>query len=118
MMLEMVSTPISGVGRVDKFDLPSDTDWSGIGEVYKKYDAIKKPFPYGKFVFDKTKVDVEMTSISQVIGELLPAILYGKTDDPQKAVMELRDKLKSAGYDKVMAEIQSQLDAYKKLIEG
>ena len=40
-----------------------------------------------------------MTSISQVIGELLPAILYGKTDDPQKAVMELRDKLKSAGYD-------------------
>ena len=105
-------------GRVDKFDLPSDTDWSGIGEVYKKYDAIKKPFPYGKFVFDKTKVDVEMTSISQVIGELLPAILYGKTDDPQKAVMELRDKLKSAGYDKVMAEIQSQLDAYKKLIEG
>ena len=105
-------------GRVDKFDLPSDTDWSGIGDVYKKYDAIKKPFPYGKFVFDKTKVDVEMTSISQVIGELLPAILYGKTDDPQKAVMELRDKLKSAGYDKVMAEIQSQLDAYKKLIEG
>ncbi|MFC5649358.1 DUF3502 domain-containing protein [Paenibacillus solisilvae] len=105
-------------GRVDKFDVPSDADWSGIGDVYKKYDAIKKPFPYGKFVFDKTKVDVEMTSISQVIGEQLPAIIFGKTSDPEKAVLEFREKLKSAGYDKVMAEIQSQLDNYKKLVEG
>ncbi|SFT27925.1 ABC transporter substrate-binding protein [Paenibacillus sp. BC26] len=105
-------------GRVDKFEIPSDTDWSGIGDVYAKYDAIKKPFPYGKFVFDKASVDPEMTAISQVIGEQLPAILFGKAGDPAAAVNALRDKLKAAGYDKVKDEIQKQLDAYKTLVEG
>jgi putative aldouronate transport system substrate-binding protein len=105
-------------GRVDKFEIPTETDWEGIGEVYKKYDAVKKPFPYGKFVFDKTAVDAEMTSISQVVGEMGPAIIYGKTKDPAQAVNDFREKLKAAGYDKVKAEIQRQLDEYKKLMEG
>jgi putative aldouronate transport system substrate-binding protein len=105
-------------GRVDKFEIPSDTDWDKIGDIYKKYDAIKKPFPYGKFVFDKTAVDPYMTAISQVIGEKMPAILFGKAGDPVKAVNDLRDKLKAAGYDKVKDEIQRQLDEYKKLDQG
>ncbi|BBH22197.1 hypothetical protein Back11_35420 [Paenibacillus baekrokdamisoli] len=58
------------------------------------------------------------TYFSQVIGEQIPAIIFGKTDDPAKAVNDLREKLKSAGYEKVKAEIQSQLDAFKKLMEG
>lgn len=105
-------------GRIDANEIPSDTDWSGIGDIYKKYDGIKKPFPYGKFVFDKTSVDSEMTSISQVVGEQLPAILYGKAGDPAKAVQAFRDKLKAAGYDKVKAEIQKQLDAFKQSEQG
>ncbi|RAP74990.1 DUF3502 domain-containing protein [Paenibacillus montanisoli] len=105
-------------GRMDKFEIPTDTEWSGMGDIYKKYDEIKKPFPYGKFVFDKTSVDPEMTAISQVIGELMPSILAGKAGDPTEAVNALRDKLKAAGYDKVKDEIQKQLDAYKTLIEG
>ncbi|QYR22588.1 ABC transporter substrate-binding protein [Paenibacillus sp. sptzw28] len=105
-------------GRVDRFEIPSVNDWDQIGEIYKKYDAIKKPFPYGKFVFDKTAVDPYMTAISQVIGEKMPAIIYGKAGDPVKAVNDLRDKLKAAGYDKVKDEIQRQLDEYKKLDQG
>ncbi|AZN39717.1 ABC transporter substrate-binding protein [Paenibacillus albus] len=105
-------------GRVDKFEIPSDQDWSGIGDIYKKYDAIKKPFPYGKFVFDKSAVDPEMTAISQVLGEQMPAILAGKAGDPEKAVAALRDKLKAAGYDKVKDEIQKQLDAFKASEQG
>ncbi|MBO7747723.1 ABC transporter substrate-binding protein [Paenibacillus sp. MWE-103] len=105
-------------GRIDKNEIPSDTDWSGIGDIYKKYDGIKKPFPYGKFVFDKTNVDAEMTAISQVVGEQMPAILFGKAGDPEKAVQALRDKLKAAGYDKVKDEIQKQLDAFKASEQG
>jgi putative aldouronate transport system substrate-binding protein len=105
-------------GRVDRFEIPSDQDWDGIGEIYAKYDKIKKPFPYGKFVFDKTSVDAEMTAISQVVGEKMPAILFGKAGDPAQAVNDLREKLKAAGYDKVKDEIQRQLDEYKKLMEG
>ena len=82
--------------------------------MYKKFDEIKKPFPYGKFVFDKTSVDPEMTAISQVVGEMGPAILFGKTKDPAQAVEEFRNKLKAAGFEKVKTEIQRQLDEFKK----
>ncbi len=106
-------------GRVDKFEIPSVTTWDQLEEtLYAEYDKIKKPYPYGQFVFDKTPVEAELTAITQVTGEMGPAITYGKAGDPAKAVEEFRSKLKTAGYDKVLAELQRQLDAYKQLIEG
>ncbi|MCD9020743.1 ABC transporter substrate-binding protein [Cohnella silvisoli] len=106
-------------GRVDKFEIVSDTTWDQIEEtLYAEYDRIKKPYPYGQFVFDKTPIEAEITAISQVTGEMGPAITYGKAGDPVKAVEEFRNKLKAAGYDKVLAELQRQMDAYKKQIEG
>jgi putative aldouronate transport system substrate-binding protein len=101
-------------GRVDKFEIPTDTSWDQIEEtLYAEYDQIKKPYVYGQFVFDKTPVDAELTAISQVSGELGPAIVLGKVSDPAAAVEEFRSKLKQAGYDKVLAELQKQMDAYK-----
>jgi len=100
-------------GRVDKFEIPSDTTWDQIGTLYDEYDKIKIAYPYGQFVFDKTPVESELTAISQVAGELGPAINFGKVTDPEQAVNEFREKLKLAGYDKVKAELQKQLDAYK-----
>ncbi|WP_178019106.1 DUF3502 domain-containing protein [uncultured Paenibacillus sp.] len=101
-------------GRVDKFEIPSETTWDQIEEtLYAEYDKIKKPYVYGQFVFDKTPVEAELTAVSQVTGELGPAIVMGKAGDPAQAVEEFRSKLKQAGYDKVLAELQKQLDAYK-----
>ncbi|WP_054025231.1 ABC transporter substrate-binding protein [Bacillus sp. FJAT-28004] len=106
-------------GRVDKFEIPSVTTWDQLEEtLYAEYDKIKKPYPYGQFVFDKTPVEAELTAITQVSGEMGPAITYGKAGDPAQAVEQFRSKLKTAGYDKVLAELQRQMDAYKKLIEG
>ncbi|TFE23645.1 DUF3502 domain-containing protein [Cohnella luojiensis] len=105
-------------GRVDKFEIPSDGTWDGVSQYFAEYDTYKKPYPYGQFVFDKSSIDAELTAISQVTGEMGPAILWGKAGDPVKAVEDFRNKLKAAGYDKVLAEIQKQMDAYKKLIEG
>jgi putative aldouronate transport system substrate-binding protein len=104
-------------GRMDKFEIPTDTDWTGMPDIYAKYDKIKKPYPYGRMVFNKSAVDAEMTAVTETISKLLPAIAYGKVADPVKAVEEFRAKLKTAGYDKVLAEIQKQLDAYKTLVE-
>lgn len=106
-------------GRMDKLEIPSDTTWDQVEEtLYAEYDKIKKTYAYGQFVFDKTPIEAEFAAISQVTGEMGPAITYGKAGDPVKAVEAFRAKLKAAGYDKVMAELQKQLDAYKKLIEG
>jgi putative aldouronate transport system substrate-binding protein len=53
-----------------------------------------------------------------VTAEMGPAIGAGKAGDPVQAVEQFRQKLKTAGYDKVLAELQRQMDEYKKLIEG
>ncbi len=101
-------------GRVDKFEIPSATVWDQLPTtLYAEYDKIKKVYPYGQFVFDKTPIDPELTAISQVAGELGPALSFGKAGDPAKAVEAFRSKLKAAGYDKVKAELQKQLDAFK-----
>ncbi|MEK3792113.1 DUF3502 domain-containing protein [Paenibacillus sp. FSL R7-0204] len=105
-------------GRMDKFEIPSETVWSEIGTLYDEYDKIKIPYPYGQFVFDKTPVESELTAISQVAGELGPAINFGKVSDPAKAVEEFRAKIKTAGYDKVKAELQKQLDAFKQKMDS
>ncbi|WP_207952120.1 ABC transporter substrate-binding protein [Paenibacillus turpanensis] len=105
-------------GRVDKFEIPSATTWDQIEETYyAEYDKYKKPYPYGQFVFDKTPVEAEITAISQVTGEMGAAISYGKAGDPVQAVEQFRQKLKTAGYDKVLAELQRQMDEYKKFME-
>jgi len=105
-------------GRVDKFEIPSEATWDQIGTLYSEYDKVRKPYPYGRFVFDKTPVDAELTAITQVTGQLGPAIAFGKAGDPVQAVEEFRAKLKTAGYDKVLAELQKQMDAFKQEIGG
>ncbi len=101
-------------GRNDKLEIPSDQDYSKIGDLYKQYDQYAKPYPYDHFIFDSTKVQAEVAAISQVYAQYMPAINFGKVADPQKAVESFRSKLKAAGFDKVMEEIQRQLDAFKK----
>ncbi|MGM7723361.1 extracellular solute-binding protein [Metabacillus sp. Hm71] len=105
-------------GRVDKFEIPSADKWEGITEIYAEYDKIKKPFPYGRFVFDSTPVEAEVAALSQVTAQMVPAIAFGKAGDPEKAVEDFRKRLEAAGYEKVLKEIQKQMDEYKKLVEG
>jgi putative aldouronate transport system substrate-binding protein len=105
-------------GRVDKFEIPSADKWEGMKEIYAQYDTIKKPYPYGQFVFDSTPVEAELSALSQVTAQLVPAIAFGKAGDPEKAVKDFRKRLEAAGYEKVQKEIQKQLDEYKKLVEG
>ncbi|CAN7519311.1 extracellular solute-binding protein [Paenibacillus sp. LjRoot153] len=105
-------------GRIDKNEIPNGEDWAGKGALYASYDKIKKAYPYGRFVFDKASVTNELTAITQVVGSKGPAILYGKAGDPVKAVEDFRASLKAAGFDKVMTEVQKQLDEFKKMVES
>ena len=105
-------------GRVDKFEIPTADKWEGMPEMFAEYDKIKKPFPYGRFVFDSTPVEAEIAALSQVTSQMVPAIAFGKAGDPQKAVEDFRKRLEAAGYEKVLNEIQKQMDEYKKLVEG
>ena len=100
-------------GRVDKFEIPTETEWAGIRDYWADLDqVVNAPFPYSKFIFDRTAVEPELAAISDVISQYYVPIQYGVVDDPAAAVEELRVALRQAGYDKVMEEVQRQLDVY------
>lgn len=105
-------------GREDKFELPTDTEYAGIYDLWAEFDSYAIPDPYSRFIFDRTPVEAELAAISDVTSALGPAITYGKTGDPEVAVIDYREKLKKAGIDKVLEEVQRQLDAYKVMVEG
>ncbi len=104
-------------GRVDKFEIPSDTIYADYQDIFDEYKTYSVPDPYGRFQFDLKPVQAEMAAISNVTYSLGPAIAYGKAGDPEKAVEDYRAKLKKAGIDKVLAELNRQLADYKAMME-
>ncbi len=101
-------------GRVDKFEVPGATEWPGIWDIWAEYDRIvKSPFPYSKFILDRTPIEPELAALSDVISQYLKPIMYGVVNDPVEAVEQLRRALRQAGHDKVLEEIQRQMTAYK-----
>lgn len=100
-------------GRMDKYE-PDDVDWySGKNALIKELDSFAGKYALGKFAFEPEKVSAEMSAISDVCNTYIPSIAYGKAGDAVQAVEKFRKALKDAGYDKVMAEIQTQLDQQK-----
>ncbi|WNR42728.1 ABC transporter substrate-binding protein [Paenibacillus roseipurpureus] len=64
------------------------------------------------FVFDFIPVKAEKANVDAVIDELYYAIASGSVD-PEKYLPQFLDKLKKAGANKIIAEKQKQLDAWK-----
>lgn len=63
------------------------------------------------FVFDNSSVYDEYSAVSNVVTEYLQAIIYHQTD-VDEYLPKFRQELKTAGIDVVIAEKQSQLDAF------
>jgi len=100
-------------GRVDKFELPSRTEWAGIYDLWARLDKDVVPNPYAQFVFDKMPIDAELTTLSSIVTEYRPLLNFGKAGDPEAAVAEYRNKLTAAGIEAYKAEVQKQLTEYK-----
>ncbi len=64
------------------------------------------------FTFDASGVQTQYTAVSNVIQQYLPGIACGSVDT-DAALAEFRQALKDAGYDDILAEKQTQLDAWK-----
>ncbi len=100
-------------GRMDKYEPDNVTDWSGKHALYDELKGAAGKYALGKFAFKPDSVSSEMAAISDVCNTFIPSIAYGKGGDPEQAVTKFRSALKKANIDKVMAEIQKQLDAEK-----
>ncbi|WP_420869691.1 DUF3502 domain-containing protein [Cohnella ginsengisoli] len=64
------------------------------------------------FVFDEANVKNEITQMTAVVTEY-QSIFTGAVKNPEKLLDERNAKLKSAGIEKVQAELQKQIDAWR-----
>ncbi len=67
--------------------------------------------PLTGFVFDATPVKTQIANCSSIIDEMVPALSSGSVD-PETAVPEFIDRLKTAGVDDIIKEKQTQLDEW------
>ncbi|SMF88257.1 carbohydrate ABC transporter substrate-binding protein, CUT1 family [Paenibacillus uliginis N3/975] len=81
-------------------------------EEFKKFNASGQPAPLLGFNFDPTKVSSELAAVNNVKEEFWAPLMTG-TVDPEQFLPKAIEKLKAAGLDKIMAEAQSQVDAWK-----
>jgi putative aldouronate transport system substrate-binding protein len=84
------------------------TDWDDTMVLNKN----AKPSPALGFAFDSVPVQTELASVSAVVKEYELSLSTGAVD-PAKVLPEFLEKLKGAGSERIIAEVQKQLDAWK-----
>ena len=79
------------------------------------YEAFDKELVYADnmgFAFDEEPVMTELAAIRQVTNEYYRALTAGRAD-PETELPKFLDALNNAGLETVLAEEQSQLDAWR-----
>ena len=100
-------------GRMDAYE-PDHDDWyKGKKDLINELNAFAGKYALSKFAFDPKNVASEISALADVCSTYIPSIAYGKAGDPAQAVTKFQQALKDAGYEKVKAEIQAQLDKEK-----
>lgn len=78
----------------------------------KNWDKDAKASPTLGFVLDTAPIKTEMAQLNAVIGEYKP-MLYKSNINYDTTMAKFKQKLKDAGIDTVVKEVQKQFDAYK-----
>ncbi|MEW4225719.1 ABC transporter substrate-binding protein [Rossellomorea marisflavi] len=111
--------------RVENYNMPSfaignqlilklyEDDPKDKWEKFEEFNKNSTPSPALGFYFDSNPVRTEIAAISNVTSEFSPALLKGAVD-PEEYLPAFNKKLKEAGMEKVLDEIQKQYDEWKK----
>lgn len=81
-------------------------------ENWQKFNDEAKRSPLLGFVFDDSNVKQELAQITNIVQEY-SSIFTGAVSNPAKLLEERNEQLKAAGLEKVAAELQAQIDAWK-----
>lgn len=90
-------------------DNEPETKW----DEFKKFNDESLKSPALGFKFDPTPVSAEIAAFKNIKDEFA-ASLYSGTVNPDEYIPKLNAKLKAAGIDKVINEMQKQIDEWKK----
>lgn len=86
--------------------------WAGYDELFKKASEIAIRNEAQGFTLDSSSIKNELAAITQILNTYLPGLRAGSMKDVEATMKEMKDKEKVAGYDKVLAEVTKQWDAY------
>jgi putative aldouronate transport system substrate-binding protein len=104
--------PFEWIWQNPKFMKSKGTDVKGFFEAYKDYDKdVTLRFPAMGFLFDSSTIKTEVASLDSVNAEY-GTVLKSGTADVDKVLPQFKEKMKQAGIDKAVAEVQKQLDAF------
>jgi putative aldouronate transport system substrate-binding protein len=81
-------------------------------EKYASFNANATPAPDLGFTYNGDAFKTESAKCDGVLKQYVEALAYGMID-PTKSLPELITKLKAAGSDKIVTELQTQFDAWK-----
>jgi putative aldouronate transport system substrate-binding protein len=84
---------------------PASLDW----ELEQNKNA--KASPAMGFTFDASKLKTQYTAVGNVIDQYLPGVLCGSVD-PDTGIEKFVNALNDAGYQDILKEKQTQLDAW------
>lgn len=100
--------------RNDRFNLPFASEDPRRAVQNEEWEKIAVDDPYIGFAFDPKPVSTEISAISNVNATFGTQIMLGKSTKPvEEAVEEYRQQLTSAGIDKVIEAVKTQLDAFE-----
>ena len=100
-------------GRNDDLEIrDKGVAWDKFEEISAIYDKVKIDYPYPQIVWSLDNISSELAAISDVWGQYMGRICYGEETDPEAYVARFRAALKTAGIEKVISELQNQLDKY------
>ncbi|MBO0994682.1 ABC transporter substrate-binding protein [Bacillus sp. SD088] len=110
--------------RIEKYNMPTyslgnhfildlyENDPSDKWDKFKEFNDSAEPAPTLGFHFNSDPVRTEIASISNVSKEFYPALATGSVN-PEEYLPKFNQKLKAAGIDKVLDEIQTQFEEWK-----
>lgn len=115
-------TPISGAngivtnywwGRNDDLEVrDTSTAWDVFDQINATYSKYKIDYPFSQIVWDHSNISSELDAVADVYGEYMGNICYGQNPDPEQYVADFRRDLKEAGMDRILSDLQKQLDAF------
>ncbi|GLX67044.1 extracellular solute-binding protein [Paenibacillus glycanilyticus] len=100
-----------GFGDWVGFNKPSTTDYPDYAKHVEHMASVAKDNPYANFKPNTDSIKNEIAALNNVFLKYGGALAYGAAD-PDEALKKASAELKAAGYDKVKAEIQKQLDEF------
>jgi putative aldouronate transport system substrate-binding protein len=85
-----------------------------VWEATKKINMEANPSPLLGFSFNPEPVNSELAQCKSVVDEFLPGLENGAVD-PSAILPQFLDKLEKAGASRLIAEMQKQIEAWKKI---